>query len=140
MRRPLALLALAVMTWSNAAALQCPASTLGAPGYAHPAASHALAAEEHAGHDSSAAHTGHGSGAAHPAQDDAPGHEQHGRPSHPTEQDCGIMMACGTAIGAPAAEADPTLPESFDVLRASPLPTPSTADLSRDTPPPRRIA
>ena len=125
MRRPLALLALTVMTWSNATALQCSASTLRAADSAHTESSHA--------------HAGHGS-MAHPVQDDGAGHEHHGSTSHPAGQDCSVLMACGTAIGAPAAEAGPTLPETFAALEAPPLASPSTADLSLDPPPPRRLA
>ncbi|MBM4184148.1 MAG: hypothetical protein FJ207_07945 [Gemmatimonadetes bacterium] len=126
MRRPLALLALAVLTWSNATVLRCAASTQDDLGSEAAAAQHA--------------HHGPGQPPARPTSEDASDHHHEGPTSHPAGQDCGVLMACGTALSSPTAAPSPTLPETFDTMRALPLAAPSAVDLSLDPPPPRRLA
>jgi hypothetical protein len=121
-KRPLAAVALAVLTWSNATALQCAASALPA-GERPPAQSHA-----HGGH-------GHGTPAPTP---DADGHDHDGA-SHPGQTDCGLLMSCGAVLVAQVAY-DATRVERLEGLPAPVLATPSTADVGLDTPPPRRSA
>jgi hypothetical protein len=122
MRKPLAMLALAVMAWSNGAAVQCVGPTLG-PGPVEAAAGH----DEHPGQAEHA-----------PAPPS--GHDDHGPLSHPSGRDCGILMACGAALGARAAAPGQTPRETFDRIVPSAAATPAAVDLSQDPPPPRRAA
>jgi len=123
MRRPLALLALAVLTWSNATVLHC-----AAPGV--PADQRASEHHQHAGHGHTPA----------PSPDRQPPAHGHGGTSHPVGQDCGVMMPCGAAIGTAMGEAGPTMATTLATLPPAPLGTPSAADVSLDPPPPRRLA
>jgi hypothetical protein len=126
MRRPLALAALLVLTWSNVTALQCGAAALS------PMPSDAAAGQR--------PHGSHGSAPSHAGAAEAQGHEHHGSTSHPASPDCVMMMACGVAIGASGIAPGDVDAEVRE--RASPpiLVAPSTTDLSRDTPPPRPYA
>ncbi|MEQ1855343.1 MAG: hypothetical protein ABL963_02680 [Longimicrobiales bacterium] len=126
MRRPLALLALVVMTWSNASTLQCaPASV---------PAGRADAAAEQTGH------TGHTHAPETQERGEDSEHVHPGPTSHPGTPDCGVLMACGSALGATLTHADHTQPEASEKLEVAPGDSPSTADLALDPPPPRRHA
>lgn len=126
MRRPLALLALVVTTWSNAAALQCAVSA--AP------TGHAEAAAE------KMAHSGHTHAPVSQEPERASEHGHGGPTSHPGTPDCGAIMACGAALGATMAHGDHAEPDGLERFGAGPADSPSTADLSQDPPPPRRHA
>jgi hypothetical protein len=122
MRRCLALLALAATTWSNVAVLRC------TPALIPSSEIEAEVAVRHHGHAS------HGDGQhAAPASDDGP-------TSHPAGNDCGVVMACGTALGGQVAVDDRLLPVPFAEIASVALASPSAADLSQDPPPPRRHA
>jgi hypothetical protein len=124
MRRPFALLALAAMAWSNATALPCVVSTIAPEPPVAAGAQHA-----HAGHAPST-----------PDGAQAPGHSHDGSRSHPGTSDCGVLMACGTALGTNAADAAHVLAAGLEPVAAAYVGAPSTADLTRDPPPPRRNA
>ena len=132
MRRRLALLALVVTTWSNVAVLRC------APAIAQPgeAATEAVLGQP--------VHTGHG-----PSQHEHSGHDgnEHeasasddGPTSHPSGNDCGVVMACGTALGGQGVAAERGIPATFAETSSTSVASPSAADLTRDPPPPRRNA
>jgi hypothetical protein len=128
--RPLALLALFVTTWSNAAALRCPSM---APAPAESLGESPASAEHHA-------HAGHAA----PATDTQ---EKKGQPgsadepeSHSHAQECGLVMACGTALNGTGAALERDLAGSGgDILRTAAT-APTTTDLSQEPPPPRRLA
>ncbi len=128
--RPLALLALFVTTWSNAALMQCP-SLAPVPGDS-PGGSPVRAEHHgHAGHAAPATDT--------QDEDDRP--DPAGDPvSQSHAQACGLVMACGTALNGTGAALERDLAGSrSDILRAAAT-TPSTTDLSQEPPPPRRLA
>ncbi len=122
MRRCLALLALAVTTWSNVTVLRC------AHVIVDSRATETAAAVGHHGH------AGHGSDRQDvPPPDDGPD-------SHPAGNDCGVVMACGTALGGQGAAAERGLPATVGEIANAAVASPSAADLTRDPPPPRRHA
>lgn len=120
MRRCFALLALVVTTWSNVAVVRCP------PAIAH--SSGREAAGEHHGH------TGHVN-----IHHGAPDSDERTE-SHPTGQECGVVMACGTALGGHGAVTDRSLLATFAEIPHTAVAAPSAADLTQDPPPPRRHA
>jgi len=120
-KRPLAAVALVVLTWSNATAFQCAAAAAAPPADA-PAQAH-----QHGGH-------GHDAPAA-----DVGGRDHGDEGSHPGRPDCSVVMSCGAALVARFAH-DATRPERLEHMSVTVVATPSTADLSRDPPPPRRSA
>lgn len=119
MRRYLALLALAVTTWSNVAVLRC-APTIVDGHETEPAAA--------VGHHGHAEHGGDPS-----TPDDR-------TDSHPGGSDCGVVMACGTALGGQGAATARALAPTFAEIASVTVAAPSAADLTRDPPPPRRHA
>jgi hypothetical protein len=138
-KRPLAAVALVVLTWSNATALQCaglavaPRTDPTAPAQDHGSHAHAPASPDSG---EAASHT-HGGPAQQVGHDGSHGGDHDG--DHRGRTDCGVLMACGAALGARMGS-DEARPEALQKIEAAPVSTPSTADLSRDPPPPRRIA
>jgi hypothetical protein len=118
MRRPFALLALLVTTWSNGIAFPCWASP--------PAESVAAEAPMHAHHASETGGTSEETDAT-DSRDAAP--------------ECGILMPCGAAVNTPAGSVTQRpLTLRLDDAPIAFLGEPSTADLTQDPPPPRRHA
>lgn len=125
MRRPLALLALLVTTWSNAAVLRCSAM-----------ASVSEESQSSAGHH---AHAGHGAPTPDTSDDtDAAG--ANNGPGSPHTQECGLVMACGTALNGTGATLDHELPGPLGAILHAPAAAPTTVDLTQEPPPPRRLA
>ena len=60
--------------------------------------------------------------------------------SEPHTQECGLVMACGTALNGAGAVLDRELPGPLSKSMHASAAAPTTADLSQDPPPPRRIA
>ena len=60
--------------------------------------------------------------------------------SQPHTQECGLVMACGTALSGTGAVLDRELPGPLGEIPSALAATPTTADLSQDPPPPRRLA
>ncbi len=125
MRRPLALLALFVTTWSNAAVLRCSAMTPVSEESQASATHHA-----HAGHAAPAPST-------YGDKDDA---AANGEPRSPHTQECGLVMACGTALNGAGATPHQELPGPLGAILHAPAAAPTAVDLSQEPPPPRRLA
>ena len=133
MRRVFALFALLVTTWSNVSPQAC-AWALGDGDAAH----EADAADHHGDHATHGAPNGRAGHLDTHHGGDAPTGEP---ASHPQGDACGIAMACGGAlrsVGAATTTA-PITPRLVEIRPTSSA-TPSTADLSQDPPPPRRLA
>ena len=132
MRRPFALFALVVTTWSGVAVPGCAAALTPVAG------SNTIAAPSgHQAHGAPASHDhgAHGrTSAPRAAQDTESGPHPSGVP------DCGIAMACGTALGASLAAVERELPVARREIGLSAATAPTSADLTQDTPPPRRLA
>ncbi len=128
--RPLALLALFVTTWSNAALMRCP-SMAPVPGEGLGGSPVSVEHHAHAGHAAPATDTQDEDDQPDPA--DEPASRSHA-------QECGLVMACGTALNGSGTALERDLAGSgSDILRAAAM-APSTTDLSQEPPPPRRSA
>jgi hypothetical protein len=128
-KRPFAVVALFALTWSNTTALQCFVAT--------PPPSPDMAA--HVAAHVATGHAGHTAPPEEAANEHAGAHEGSHDADHGGRTDCGILMACGAALGTQTAT-EPTRTEGVERIAVAPASRPSTADRTQDPPPPRRTA